>query len=215
MGLVATRQHESAVENLARHVSAVERVRVARRVRQSRVPDGVIADVRWLRLAKRTILQLASELAQLLGHAIDGAGLRSATRRWKASLSVQCDPLGRQTTCRHPQAIVGEDRIVAQRREAALGHTVAGQLEVAQCCAVEAREHVQAAVRAGHGRHGGGGGCGCGCRVAEVYERLEGPLLKRVNYRAIDVLAGPTLHLADGGAALAWSKHPWSSGGSP
>jgi len=46
--LVSTGKHEGAVEHLARHRRAVEAVWLARRMRKPRVPDRVVARLRWL-----------------------------------------------------------------------------------------------------------------------------------------------------------------------
>ena len=170
-GLVALLEHEGAVDDLSRCAAAIVRVGLARRVRQTRVPDDVVARLCRLGVVAkgqlRTVVvriaasELSRQIAELLDEAVHCARARRSARRWQLSRRMQRPPPLGQPLCRHPQDVISELLVLRERRETAFGRRHTGEVEEAYRRCVEAGEHAQRPVLTQWRR------------IATLHERLE------------------------------------------
>mmetsp|Transcript_23285 Transcript_23285/g.68403 ORF Transcript_23285/g.68403 Transcript_23285/m.68403 type:complete len:236 (-) Transcript_23285:16-723(-) len=187
-----------AVEDLPWPLVAAQRVGIARRVRQPRVPDDVVS-----RLQRRPLesAQLRGKSAQGLDHA--GAAARRGRRRgrWELASGVLIAPPSGKPRHRRPELLIDEIGVIVlrERREAAGRRREAGHLEKVRRRRVKSREHLERAL---------------GARVAgrrrELHESLEGAALERIENVPIDVLARAALKLEDA-AVLGAARHSQTS----
>eukprot|EP00962_Isochrysis_galbana_P029295 scaffold9342_cov126-Isochrysis_galbana.AAC.11 len=136
------RQRVGAVEDLARPVLLRERVALASRVGEPRVPQHVVAR---LRRREAHAAELLGQATQRLEDAVKAACTWRRRVGRRLSGPVHLNPLGGEPRHRHPGVGAAQPGVLVlrQRREAAGRLWPIRQVEVVHCRRVEPGKHVQ------------------------------------------------------------------------